>query len=387
MHTSSLAFTVFKNFGFWRPIKCSSFLAIWLYNGFTIFMAFLIITSTLSELMDVILNAKTLDEFTGNCFMMMSMINVCFKTTNILMKRGQIITLINMLLKAPFKPRDQEEIEIIEKYRKVSRWIFYSYGGLTWTCIVIITIRSIVGAFEGLLLFRAWLPYNLSTPLIFWLSYFHQMIAHTAGGSTQVANECLIVGLMLDICAQLEILKHRLHRISQMSEEMPNSETVKYYKKSNSSAVIAECVEHHLHIVEFSRQINQIFYWVIFIQFSVSTVIICSSIYQLSRMPMGSAPFVSLSIYLSCMLFQVFLFCWYGNEVILQSLNLNNSVYEMDWTRLGIRERKELLIIMTRATKPIKIASGAIIRLSLSSFTQILKSSYSAFNVLQQSSH
>lgn len=105
-------------------------------------------------------------------------------------------------------------------------------------------------AFEGLLPFRAWLPYNLSTPLVFWLSYFHQVIAHGVGGSTQVANECLIVGLMLEVCAQLEIFKHRLHRIDRMSEEMPNSETVKYSKRSDASLVIAESVRHHLHILE-----------------------------------------------------------------------------------------------------------------------------------------
>lgn len=56
---------------------------------------------------------------------MLSMINVCFKTTNILIQRGKIDSLLNILLKDPFKPRDREEIEIIEKFRKVSRFVIY----------------------------------------------------------------------------------------------------------------------------------------------------------------------------------------------------------------------------------------------------------------------
>jgi len=83
-------------------------------------------------------------------------------------------------------------------------------------------------------------------------------------------------------------------------------------------------------------------------------------------------------------------------------------VYQLDWHLLPISERKELMMIMIRSTVPIKFTSGFLITLSHQSYSnvsiiiiciwswffinisyeffhvQILKTSYSAFNLLQR---
>ncbi|KAL0119576.1 hypothetical protein PUN28_007789 [Cardiocondyla obscurior] len=85
------------------------------------------------------------------------------------------------------------------------------------------------------------------------------------------------------------------------------------------------------------------------------------------------------------MLMQIFLYCWYGNEVTLKSTEIGSAIYEMDWSVLPADLMKTLLMIITRSKKPIKITSGNIITLSNESFMKIIKISYSAYNVLQRS--
>ncbi|XP_011705153.1 PREDICTED: odorant receptor Or2-like [Wasmannia auropunctata] len=93
---------------------------------------------------------------------------------------------------------------------------------------------------------------------------------------------------------------------------------------------------------------------------------------------------VSLLVYTTCMLVQIFVYCWSGNEVILKSMSIADTIYRMDWPLLSINEKKELLMIMIRSTVPIKFTSSFLITISLQSYSNILKTSYSAFNVLQK---
>lgn len=63
------------------------------------------------------------------------------------------------------------------------------------------------------LAFRAWLPFNYSSPLLFRIAYVHQSISLTAGSILHLACDSLICGLLMHICSQLEILECRLKKI------------------------------------------------------------------------------------------------------------------------------------------------------------------------------
>ncbi|KAL0112586.1 hypothetical protein PUN28_012115 [Cardiocondyla obscurior] len=81
---------------------------------------------------------------------------------------------------------------------------------------------------------------------------------------------------------------------------------------------------------------------------------------------------------------QIFVYCWSGNEVILKSASTGEAIYRMDWPSLSVTEKKELMMIMARTNIPIKFTSSFLITMSLQSYSSILKTSYSAFNLLQK---
>lgn len=56
----------------------------------------------------------------------------------------------------------------------------------------------------------------------------------------------------------------------------------------------------------------------IFVQFTVSTLTICVNLYILMGTQITFERIMQLAIYSSCMLTQIYIFCWYGNEVKLK---------------------------------------------------------------------
>jgi len=102
--------------GIWRPVEWSSNGAKLLYNIFT----FIIISSEyfflLTQFMDIIFIVNNVDDLATNILIFLSMVAVCCKTTVVVVRRNAIINLVEVLLKAPYKPQDEDEIVIQTKF-------------------------------------------------------------------------------------------------------------------------------------------------------------------------------------------------------------------------------------------------------------------------------
>lgn len=118
-------------------------------------------------------------------------------------------------------------------------------------------------------------------------------------------------------------------------------------------------------------KINSIFTSVIFLQYSASSIIICTSIYLISQMPLFTVEFAALAMYLICMLIQIFLLCITGNEATLECSSLAGEIYKTNWLVLTKRTKSYLILMMIRTRKPIVFTSGHIITLSLDSFKSV----------------
>ncbi|KYQ48595.1 Putative odorant receptor 92a [Trachymyrmex zeteki] len=118
----------------------------------------------------------------------------------------------------------------------------------------------------------------------------------------------------------------------------------------------------------FAERVNAVFTLMIFIQFTISSTVLCLSIYKMLTKNLLSLEFAWSSSYLGCMLMQIYLYCWFGNEVTLKSTEIGSAVYEMEWPMLPVDLMKTLLVIITRSKRPIKITSGYMITLSNDSF-------------------
>ncbi|KAF7385339.1 hypothetical protein HZH68_013769 [Vespula germanica] len=292
-----------------------------------------------------------------------------------------------MLLKEVCIPRDSEELAIKQKFDKNAKTITIYCEILNETTVFFATVAQFGKFLETRTLPLAdWTPYDRTSNIMFWITLLHQSFALMVCANSSVAHETIISGLMIQICAQLEILCHRARTLPTFLQKTQKNYSSKEDFKKVENKVIGELVEYHLYVYKFAKKVNEVFMLMIFMQFSISSTVLCMSVYKLSTKDVISLDFLWTFFYLTCMLTQLFLYCWFGNEVTLRSKRIGDAFYEMDWISLKSRVIKNLTIIMARTTRAIEMNSGYIVKLSAESFMIIIKVSYSAYNVLQTSS-
>ncbi|KYQ56696.1 Putative odorant receptor 45a [Trachymyrmex zeteki] len=348
MQILSLNFFIYTIGGIWRPVKWSSNGAKLLYNIFT----FMIISSEyfllLTQFMDIILVVNNVDDFATNTLTFLSIVAVCCKATVVVVRRNEIINLVQILLKAPYKPRDEDEVAIQTKFDNFIRSYSIKYSLLATSSVTGTTIGSVLNVMQGHLPYRIWLPCNYNVSTTFWIISIHQIITLIFATVINVGTETLVFGLILQTCAQFEILESRLHKLII-------NKTIKYLGRE--SFLLAE-------------MINDVFSPVIFIQFCISILVLCSAAYYLSS-NVTLLNVLNFATYVFCLFVQIYVYCWAGNEVTLKSVELGEEIYHMDWILMTRSEQLDLLMMMKRSTKPIKFTSSFLVTLSLESYSNV----------------
>ncbi|XP_034939392.1 odorant receptor Or1-like [Chelonus insularis] len=255
----------------------------------------------------------------------------------------------------------------------------------TWKSFVEIAVilfhtnKVYEGHREGSLPFKVWYPYDTSNIYLF--TFYQQIITVFLSANVNVAFDVLLVGMMMHICLQVNILKYRFRR---MLNDVKKYSLEK--KETFEKITFSEYVTFHSSILRLVSNLTEIFSQTMFVQFGSSASILCTSMYVLSQTPVFTSDFLACFLYISCMFCQIFFPCLIGHQMTLEFANLNDAMYNTNWYAVSNNFRKCMNIIMIKSSKPILFSSGYVISLSLDVFKSLLKLSYSIFNVFQQAS-
>lgn len=83
------------------------------------------------------------------------------------------------------------------------------------------------------------------------------------------------------------------------------------------------------------------------------------------------------------MLFQIFLPCYYGNQISKMSDEISLKFFHSEWYREKPAYKSTARIFMEFAKKPVKICAIGIFDINLATFTFICNSAYSLYAVLK----
>nr|XP_033331544.1 odorant receptor Or1-like [Megalopta genalis] len=364
----------------------------------------------------------------------------CFKMTSMLIMRKNLGTLMNTLQSAPFAPVGAEELEIQKNFHKSaeqtgkvymtafevwSAWAVlvtllmnFASRKLLQTGKVYMTAFEVWSAWAVLvtllmnfasrkLLYRVWLPFEYNSATIYSLVYLHHTLTTLICATAVVAYDTLFTGLMIQIYSQFEILRHRLRNVHRNENDLVkhcalhHDHIYNQCVKSHVNARVKEPYHVHENRCRFANMVNNEFRAVMFIQFVQSTAVLCFGLYQLMMSELDGN-LADIAFYITCLLLQIFYFCWFGNEVklkssqpvhilrtcpqsfSLQSLEVSDMIFEIEWTTLSNKTKKMLLMMMRRATVPIELTSLHIVSVNIESFKALIKTSYSVFNLIRQ---
>ncbi|XP_018317934.1 uncharacterized protein [Mycetomoellerius zeteki] len=322
----------------------------------TIHILIINLDSFVAVIMNIILNINNFGEISDNIYMTLTVFIATYKITTMWIIKEHVITIINVITEEPFKPSELCEVIIRQKHDKtIKKYAVWCYGLIQVTVICIILNAIFMDFIEGNLTYKAWVPFDYTSSIIFLLVFTHQMIGMSICAAVNLACDCLLSGLLQEICCQFEILEYRLTKIL------------------HEKHILRDCVRHHNRIYEYAHIINRRFAKIIALQFAVSMLVVCANLYKLAAISllMMNGSLVTLLLYTACMLSQIFLYCWFGNELKLKSTGVANSIYNMKWQELDNESTKSLLLIMRRSMIPIEFNSVIVITLNLDSFVAV----------------
>lgn len=103
-------------------------------------------------------------------------------------------------------------------------------------------LRSIIPLAKGSkrsLPYDAWIPYNLENKTTFWLTFILQTLGAVIAAEGSVACDTFVVVIMLQLCAQVEILIHRMSIFPKICKmEFPNN-------NKKEQIVLSNWIQHH----------------------------------------------------------------------------------------------------------------------------------------------
>ncbi|XP_039309022.1 odorant receptor 46a isoform X2 [Solenopsis invicta] len=341
MHILKLPCKIFTISGCFRPQSWTSLFKRTVYNIYKLYTFTMIYTVSILQIMDIVLYVDNINDLTDNLNVMINSLVSCYKIFIVSLSYENIVALINCLTEEPFKPLDSDEMKILQHYDEIIRKNTLRYTSFVTISAGFVFLSSLFTDFRyKRLKFREWIPYDYSSNTMYCITYFQQMLSLSHCVIVNISTDNIMCGFIMHICCQIEILKYRLKKM--LSKQL----TLDY------------CIRHHNQIFKFAQIVNLKFTKIIGFQFIASTMVIC------------------------CNLYQIFVYCWFGNELKLKSLQLIDSIFQMEWPILNNSIKKSLLLIMKRTKTPIEITTIFIFTMNLETFVALLKTSYSVYNLL-----
>ncbi|XP_045473947.1 odorant receptor Or1-like isoform X2 [Harmonia axyridis] len=260
---------------------------------------------------------------------------------------------------------------------------------LFWMCVGCCLFYTLRPVYLNILIpTQIWWPVKIEAPdsTARYVAWFYCLYCGNHGVIATSAIDPFISGLIIHATGQVKILKDNLRFAGIRAESEVSTlpeERRTLMKKKLINEKLLQCASHYNDIIEFSKGIQHLLSTAVFIQIGGSSVVICMMCYSLTLVDLYSVTGISFTVYIASMLVQIFVYCFFGNDLIVESNGITEAIYMSDWYTYDSSSKKILILIMERAKKPLVQSAGNVSVLSLQLFVMVLKHAYSLMAVLQ----
>ncbi|KAK5647662.1 hypothetical protein RI129_002554 [Pyrocoelia pectoralis] len=219
-------------------------------------------------------------------------------------------------------------------------------------------------------------PFPLELGVYRYFMYAFQIVALGIGAWNNSSIDTITTSLMGITAAQLDILYEKIIYIQNEAPESDDNED------KNVLKVLRQFVEHHNAIIHLIESVEEVFTVGLFAQFTCSIIVICNTVFYIIVIATINSQFIMLLNYIIILVIQLFMYCWYGNEIMLKSVQLGEACYKIDWYNRDKSVGQFLFIIMERSKRPLTVTTVKLSTLSLTAFKSLLQWSYSCLALL-----
>ncbi|XP_045536780.1 odorant receptor Or2 [Papilio machaon] len=255
-------------------------------------------------------------------------------------------------------------------------------GCAAFTCLLWAVFAAQAHARRQPFEFPLWIGVNTTDTVGFVIVLLYTYYVTTLVGIANTTMDAFIATVLYQCKTQLSILRMNLERLPQSASALSTASGRR--RDDVFAALFVDCWLQYKRICETAGLVQDIFGGAILVQFGIGGWILCMAAYKIISLDFISIEFASMILFILCILTELFLYCYYGTELTEESTLLVDAAYSMRWAGEGRAARRLLLLLLVRVHRPLRLAAGRVVPLSLDTFVKILKSSYTFYAVLRQ---
>ncbi|XP_015591755.1 odorant receptor coreceptor isoform X2 [Cephus cinctus] len=359
-------------------------------------------------------------------FLFLTHLSHSVKLTNFLLRQKRLDRMIFQLREPMFVPKRPEHIAIMKAAvlnaeRETKMFLTITFGTIIcWSILPLLSQKEVKE-----LPLMGWFPFDTTQSPAYGFTYTYQVISVLLNACVNAMMDTMTSGLLILMGAQLDMLKENLQSLTDDASTMSQAEMkyiqavkmkprgtmfidirqIQYDGKTDGSVEkivkskheygkldlnrnfdtdnqfenvmryedilhirVVTCAEHFKALVKYIYNVRDVFQIGIMAQFLASSIIICLTCFKLSLVSPASVEFASMLQYMACMLFQIFCYCWHGNEIIEKSSELLSAPYGSQWVSGSKKIKQSIQIMMLQMKTPLKLVVGGFFTLSIDTF-------------------
>ncbi|CAH2087091.1 unnamed protein product [Euphydryas editha] len=381
-----------KFYGMWyyKFMPCS--LKFWCHQVYTLIVLWLVcFLPGIGEVVYLLRRQGHVGDIAEGLYLFLSEMYTYFKIAVFWLNKEKISNLLKFLHCDEFKPKEREHKDILRKSIKTARFVMTYY---TTMCVGAVSVGIIMPLTENFEI----LPTNVEYPYfdvykspMYGIIYLHHIYYKPATCIIDGAMDTILAAFVASAIGQIEILAYNLRNFEDLAERKWNRDSKKNQdfvrdKKYYIKFVLKQSIIHYNAIVRYVSMIESAFSLASALQFMLSVMVLCLVGIQFLSIenPLNHLmQIVWMAIYLTCMLIEVFILCWFGNELILKSLELRQAAFDGSWLKTDPKTTMLIVIFLERCQRPMQVTAGKIFTLSLDTYSYLINWSYKAFAVMR----
>ncbi|XP_047370327.1 odorant receptor 4-like isoform X4 [Vespa velutina] len=189
--------------------------------------------------------------------------------------------------------------------------------------------------------------------------------------ATNIEMDCLLISLVLHVSGVFSALSCKVKHVLD--------------KPENRRRRIKKLILKHMRLVRLAESLESDFNILILQQLLGSTIHLCLLGYDglVSTSAGQEAKLIAFGITAGCVLSTLLAYCYIGECLINESTSFGESIYHCKWYNISQEEIKLMHICMMRSSKQMQLTVGKFFALSLTTFTDVIKTSMAYLSVLR----
>ncbi|XP_026750067.2 odorant receptor 46a-like [Galleria mellonella] len=281
---------------------------------------------------------------------------------------------------------DENHKNILDKGIKLSRKLFVVllFGAAFDVFVHVVVVPALEG-FQSLPLKMDLLLFDVNDDKYFNYICAYQILYKPMMVSTYICLQTLPWAFMICAINQLDVIITKfehMEEIVKVTKELRGFNDDEAYKSVLNSFIL-----YYFAILRYIKLIQAALGVQLTSTLFLSAIIICNTavqIFSIESPHKNITEVIWVLTYLSIFIFNLFLDCYFGNEITIKCLHVSRVIFSSPWLKISTALKKNVLIFICIAQQPVTLMAAKLAPVSIATFTTIMNWTYKAFAVMNQ---